>query len=89
MRNLRWNWSTWIRTLVFFLALAAAPRVPAQNAIPIEMAQIPAGSFTMGADAATLPDAVVNGFGVMSNRPAHGDFDELPALLGRIATFEN
>ncbi len=43
------------------------------------MAQIPAGSFTMGADDAALSPAVVNGFGVMSTRPVHGDFDEVPA----------
>ncbi len=43
------------------------------------MAQIPAGSFTMGADDATLPPDVINGFGVMSARPVHGDFDEIPA----------
>jgi hypothetical protein len=33
----------------------------------------------MGADDAALSPAVVNGFGVMSNRPVHGDFDEVPA----------
>lgn len=51
----------------------------AQPAPPIPMAQIPAGSFTMGADVAALSPTIVNGFGVMSNRPAHGDFDEVPA----------
>ena len=51
----------------------------AQSAPSIPTAQIPAGSFTMGADDATLSPAVVNGFGVMSTRPAHGDFDEVPA----------
>ncbi len=49
------------------------------------MARIPAGSFTMGADDVTLLPAVVNGFGVMSNRPVHGDFDEVPAHRVTIA----
>lgn len=44
-----------------------------------ELKTIPAGSFTMGADAATLSKAVVSGFGVNSDRPVHGDFDEVPA----------
>ena len=46
--------------------------------------RIPAGSFTMGADASTLPTDVTQGFGVMSARPDHGDFDELPAHPVRI-----
>jgi hypothetical protein len=33
----------------------------------------------MGADDVTLSKAVVSGFGVNSDRPVHGDFDELPA----------
>jgi len=33
----------------------------------------------MGADKTELSSAVVNGFGVNSNRPIHGDFDEIPA----------
>ncbi|MGB6744522.1 MAG: SUMF1/EgtB/PvdO family nonheme iron enzyme [Terracidiphilus sp.] len=60
------------------MCVAAAP-VAAQSADSIEMAHIPAGSFVMGAEAAALPLAVVNGFGVMSARPEHGDFDEVPA----------
>jgi hypothetical protein len=43
------------------------------------MTPIPAGSFIMGADSQTLSPTVVKGFGVMSSRPIHGDFDELPA----------
>ncbi|HEX9201670.1 MAG TPA: SUMF1/EgtB/PvdO family nonheme iron enzyme [Acidobacteriaceae bacterium] len=46
---------------------------------------IPAGSFIMGADTAPLPDSVTKGFGVMSIRPEHGDFDELPAHPVRIS----
>jgi formylglycine-generating enzyme required for sulfatase activity len=42
------------------------------------------GSFIMGADSAALPAAITNGFGVMSSRPDHGDFDELPAHPVRI-----
>jgi formylglycine-generating enzyme required for sulfatase activity len=41
---------------------------------------IPAGSFTMGADAVPLPKSLTAGVpGVMSDRPADGDFDEAPA----------
>jgi len=43
------------------------------------MTRIHAGSFTMGAGDATLSPAITNGFGVMSNRPARGDWDEHPA----------
>ncbi len=60
-----------------FAGLLAAPLI-AQSAPSIPMVRIPAGSFMMGADKAALPAAVVNGFGVMSNRPVHGDFDEVP-----------
>ncbi len=38
----------------------------------------------MGADDAALPAAITKGFGVMSTRPAHGDFDEVPAHTVRI-----
>ncbi len=51
----------------------------AQQTGGIKLAKIPAGSFTMGADAQPLSDAVVSGFGVNSDRPVHGDFDEYPA----------
>ena len=70
-----------MRKLTFLVLLTTALTVasPAQPAPNIPMAKIPAGSFTMGADDAALSPAVVNGFGVMSNRPSHGDFDEVPA----------
>jgi formylglycine-generating enzyme required for sulfatase activity len=67
------NWK-----LIAFFAIAAVPAV-AQSNSSIEMARIPAGSFMMGADAETLPSSVASGLGMMSNRPAHGDFDEVPA----------
>ncbi len=51
----------------------------AQPAPAIPLTRIPAGSFTMGADDVTLSPAITNGFGVMSSRPAHGDWDEHPA----------
>ncbi len=57
----------------------AASALAAQSAEPINMAQIPAGSFIMGTDTTALSSEVVNGFGVMSTRPTHGDFDETPA----------
>jgi formylglycine-generating enzyme required for sulfatase activity len=50
----------------------------AKDGIPVT-AQIPAGQFIMGADAAPLPTSITNGLGVMSARPDHGDYDELPA----------
>jgi formylglycine-generating enzyme required for sulfatase activity len=56
-----------------------AQSAPSTETSPIELVQIPAGSFAMGAEADALPAAVVNGFGVMSTRPLHGDFDETPA----------
>ncbi len=68
----------------FAFALAAVPPL-AQSAPSIPMSQIPAGSFTMGADDVALSPAIVNGFGVMSTRPAHGDFDEVPAHRVTIA----
>jgi len=45
---------------------------------------IPAGTFIMGADATPLPATVTQNFGVMSTRPEHGDYDELPAHSVRI-----
>src|ERR1035441_1914012 len=55
----------------------AAPPL-AKDGVPAVVA-IPPGSFVMGADAAALSDSITKGFGVMSTRPEHGDFDELPA----------
>src|ERR1700677_2182495 len=55
----------------------------AKDGVPTVVA-IPAGSFVMGADAAALSDSITKGFGVMSTRPEHGDFDELPAHPVRI-----
>ena len=53
-------------------ATAMAQGVPA-------VVQVKPGSFVMGADSGTLPKEVVDGLGVMSTRPALGDFDEVPA----------
>ena len=63
------------------IVAAEALAIPlfAQNPAGIELTQIPAGSFVMGADAEPLTSAVVNGYGVNSSRPIHGDFDEFPA----------
>ena len=60
---------------VFAICLIVVP-IAAQQP---DLKSIPAGSFTMGADAVTLPKEVVSGFGVNSDRPVHGDFDEVPA----------
>jgi formylglycine-generating enzyme required for sulfatase activity len=56
----------------------------AKNGVPA-VVTIPAGSFVMGADSAALPDSITKGFGVMSTRPEHGDFDEVPAHPVRIS----
>ena len=66
-------------TALSFPLTAQEPEVAANKSTAIDMAKIPAGSFTMGADAQPLSSAVVNGFGVMSSRPINGDFDEHPA----------
>jgi formylglycine-generating enzyme required for sulfatase activity len=77
-----------VRKLAFLIlsttGFTLAPLL-AQPTPPNPMAQIPAGSFTMGADDAALSPAVVNGFGVMSSRSVHGDFDEVPAHRVTIA----
>lgn len=57
---------------VLIAGVATAQKTP-------RVVQVKAGSFTMGADAQALPDSVTDGMGVMSPRPAHGDFDEVPA----------
>src|SRR5580658_9093472 len=56
----------------------------AKDGVP-PVVKVPAGSFVMGADAGVLPASVTNGFGVMSTRPEHGDFDEVPAHPVRIS----
>ena len=59
------------------LGFFALPLMAQKAAIP--MVHISAGSFTMGAGSEALPGAVINGLGVMSARPEHGDWDEHPA----------
>jgi formylglycine-generating enzyme required for sulfatase activity len=56
----------------------------AKDGVPATV-RVPAGNFTMGADAPALPTDVTQGFGVMSARPDHGDFDEVPAHAVRIS----
>ena len=56
----------------------------AKDGVPRTVSIAP-GTFTMGADAELLPDSVTNGFGVMSRRPEHGDYDEVPAHTVRIS----
>jgi len=78
-----------VATLFLTTALSAQKdgilaRMPGE-APPLASTGIPAtvnispGTFRMGADTAALPASVTKGFGVMSTRPAHGDFDEVPA----------
>jgi formylglycine-generating enzyme required for sulfatase activity len=59
-----------------------APPVAADG-IPATV-NIAPGNFLMGADAEALDKSVTKGFGVMSSRPKHGDFDEVPAHHVRI-----
>ena len=68
--------TTIIRTFSAAALLAFTCTLRAQTP---DLKPIPAGSFTIGADTEVLPKAVVSGFGVNSDRPIHGDFDELPA----------
>jgi len=68
-----------LKIIAVLFTIALAVPLFAQNSTAIELAQIPAGSFVMGADAEPLSSVVVNGFGVMSDRSIHGDFDEHPA----------
>src|ERR1039458_9036745 len=56
----------------------------AKDGVPATVA-IPAGSLVIGAGAAPFPASITNGFGVMSTRPEHGDFDEAPAHAVRIS----
>jgi formylglycine-generating enzyme required for sulfatase activity len=88
------------RTLVIAAATLLAAALPAQkegtlapmpgsppplapNAVPATVAISP-GTFRMGADATALPAAITKGFGVISTRPSHGDFDETPAHTVRL-----
>jgi hypothetical protein len=71
--------ATLVKAVCSFGATLIAASLLAQSTPPIPITRIPAGSFIMGADAATLSAAVVDGLGVMSPRPDHGDFDEVPA----------
>ncbi|MGA1983766.1 MAG: SUMF1/EgtB/PvdO family nonheme iron enzyme [Acidobacteriaceae bacterium] len=65
-------------------AMAGVAPPLAKDGVPA-VVMIPAGSFVMGADVAPLPDSVTKGFGVMSTRPEHGDFDEVPTHPVRIS----
>ena len=60
-----------------------APPIAA-NGVPATV-RISAGSFLMGADDEALGASITKGFGVMSSRPKHGDFDEVPAHHVRIS----
>lgn len=60
-------------------------KAPAASASGVpRTVRIAAGSFVMGADARALPADVTKNFGVMSTRPEHGDFDEVPAHRVRL-----
>jgi len=70
-RLLAWSW---VAAVALAVSSAQQP-----NGLGIKLAAVPAGEFRMGADAQAIPAVVRAGFGVMSERPAHGDFDEVPA----------
>jgi formylglycine-generating enzyme required for sulfatase activity len=54
------------------------PPPMAANGVP-RTVEVRAGTFRMGADAEEIPASIRQGFGVVSTRPKHGDFDEVPA----------
>jgi formylglycine-generating enzyme required for sulfatase activity len=64
--------------------MAGTAAALAKDGVPATV-EIRAGRFRMGADAQALPERVTQGFGVMSARPEHGDYDELPAHEVRIS----
>lgn len=66
------------------MAMSACAQKIETNSVGIKLARIPAGQFRMGADATVIPEKVRAGLGVMSTRPAHGDFDEVPAHAVRL-----
>jgi formylglycine-generating enzyme required for sulfatase activity len=70
--------SSFFKSAVVLSAFMLCAPLIARAGPTIQIAHLPAGSFTMGADSTVLSPAVVNGSGVMSNRPARGDFDEIP-----------
>jgi len=67
------------RLPILAILLSAAPLLAQKNSIGIDLKPIPAGTFTMGADADAIPKEIIDGIGVMSARQPHGDFDEVPA----------
>ncbi len=77
------RWVPWAAMAAMLCAGAAAQQAM-KGSSGIDLIDVRAGEFRMGADVAALPDNVRVGFGVMSTRPAHGDFDELPAHEVRI-----
>lgn len=66
------------------MTLSSAAQQLETNSVGMKLAHLHAGEFRMGADAATIPDKVRAGLGVMSTRPGHGDFDEVPAHTVRL-----
>lgn len=77
MKNFGW--------VALLAASALSMPLAAQSTPEIELKPIAAGSFRMGADAVTLTAAQVSGNGASSDRPLHGDFDEVPAHQVTIA----
>ena len=68
-----------LRIAAMIAVVAACVWSAALGAQGTGLKAVPAGSFTMGADAQTLTGVEISGMGTNSDRPAHGDFDEVPA----------
>ncbi|MDE3105462.1 MAG: SUMF1/EgtB/PvdO family nonheme iron enzyme [Acidobacteriota bacterium] len=73
----------WMLCLALFSAACNA-QASAQSQTD-DFIAVPPGSFMMGADGASLPPSITRGHGVNSDRPAQGDFDEVPAHLVTIS----
>src|SRR6185312_3584673 len=58
--------------------MAGAVPPLAKDGVP-RTVEIPAGTFVMGNHGTPLPDSITKGYGVMSQRSEHGDYDEYPA----------
>jgi formylglycine-generating enzyme required for sulfatase activity len=76
-------WMVWVGCGAIVFAAASAQRT-VRNSVGMSLVDVPAGEFRMGSDVAAIPENVRAGRGVMSERPAHGDFDKAPAHGVRI-----
>ncbi len=61
------------------LVIAASRKEPSVNSLGMKLLAIESGSFLMGTNSAVPDELLTNTAGVMSKRPAEGDYDEAPA----------